>query len=102
MGAGLEIPGEVEVSVEVLKEFDLPLPLVETEDLWVTLGSRESLEAASKLATRQMAELIMAKSNLSFNQAGMLLSLAGNLHTSQVVNPNVTVRMELAKNILEE
>ena len=101
MGAGLEIPGEVEVTVEVLKEFDLPLPLVETEDLWVTMGSRETLEEASKLATCHMTELIMAKSDLTFNQAGMLLSLAGNLYTSQVVNPNVTVRMELAKSLLE-
>jgi amidase len=100
MGAGLEIAGEVEVTVEVLKDFDLPTPLIETDDLWVTVGSRETMELASKLAINNMVEVIKKKSSLTFNQAGMLLSLAGNLHTSQVVNPNATVRMELAKNLL--
>lgn len=89
------------VKVDVMKNFDLPLPLIETEDLWVTLGSRESLEAASDLAILNMVKLIQLESNLTINQAGMLLSLAGDLHTSQIVNPNVTVRMELAKKLLK-
>lgn len=101
MGAGLEIAGEVTVKVDVLKDVDLPLPLIETEDLWVTLGSRESMEAASNLAISNMVKVIQQESNLTLNQAGMLLSLAGDLHTSQVVNPNVTVRMELAKALLK-
>lgn len=101
MGSGLEVAGEVEVTVEIVKEFDLPLPLIETEDLWVTLGSRESMEDASKLAINNMVKVIQKNSKLTFNQAGMLLSLAGNLHTCQVVNPSVTMRMELAKDILD-
>lgn len=100
MGAGLEIAGEVTVKVEVLKDFILPLPLIETDDLWITLGSRETLEAASQLAIDHMTDLITQISHLTLNQAGMLLSLAGDLHTSQIVNPNVTVRMELAKILL--
>ena len=100
MGAGLEIAGEVEVTVEVVKNFNLPLPLVETDDLWITIGSRESMENASTLATTNMVDVIRKKTNLTFNQAGMLLSLAGNLYTCQVVNPNVTMRMELSKSLL--
>ncbi|WP_028273408.1 acetamidase/formamidase family protein [Atopococcus tabaci] len=101
MGDGLEIPGEVEVTVEVVKNFDLPVPLVETDDLWITIGSRATLEEAGRLATENMADLIQKKSELTFNQAGMLLSMAGNLHACQVVNPNVTMRMELAKSLLK-
>lgn len=97
MGSGLEIAGEVTVTVEVLKDFNLPLPLIETEDLWITLGSAQNMETASQIAIDNMAQLIMAHSNLTLNQAGMLMSLAGNLHSSQVVNPNVTFRMELPK-----
>lgn len=101
MGAGLEIAGEVTVTVNALKDVKLPLPLIETDDLWVTLGSRETMAAASQVAIDNMVSLIQEKSNLTLNQAGMLLSLAGDLHTSQVVNPNVTVRMELAKALLK-
>ena len=100
MGSGLEVAGEVEVTVEVIKDFNLPLPLIETDDVWVTLGSRETMEEASKLAIQNMVKVIQEQSDLSSNQAGMLLSLAGQLHTCQVVNPNVTMRMELAKTIL--
>lgn len=100
MGAGLEVAGEVEVTVEVVKDFDLPLPLVETDDKWVTIASKQTMEDASSLAIDNMVKLIKKKSDLTFNQAGMLLSLAGNLHACQVVNPNVTMRMELAKDLL--
>lgn len=100
MGSGLEVAGEVDVTVEVVKDFDLPLPLVETEDLWVTIASRETMEDASKLAINNMVKVIQAKSDFTFNQAGMLLSIAGNLHTCQIVNPNATMRMELSKKII--
>lgn len=99
MGAGLEVPGEVEVTVEVVKNFTLPLPLIETEEFFITLGSRQTMEEATDLAIQNMVRVIQEKSDLTFNQAGMLLSLAGNLHACQVVNPNVTMRMELAKQL---
>ena len=101
MGAGLEIPGEVDVTVEVIKNFNLPLPFIETDDLWVTVGSRQTMEDASTLAIENMVKVIQNKTNLTFNQAGMMLSIAGDLKTSQIVNPNKTMRMELSKSLLE-
>lgn len=86
MGSGLEIAGEIEVHVEVVKNNDFPLPFVETDELYATLASRETMEEASKVALDHMVELIQAKSDLTFNQAGMLLSIAGDLKVSQAVN----------------
>jgi amidase len=102
MGSGLEIAGEIEVEVEVLKETKLPLPFVETAELYVTLASRETMEEASKVALNNMVDFIQNKTDLTFNQAGMLLSLAGDLKVSQAVNPNKTMRVELKKSILEK
>lgn len=102
MGDALEIPGEVEVTVEVLKDFTLPLPLVENDTHYITIGSHESMEEASKIATNNMVKLITEKTHLTYNQAGMLLSLAGNLCISQVVNPNKTIRMEFSKELLQQ
>lgn len=100
MGSGLEISGEVEVKVEVLKDFDFNLPIIETKDKWITLGSRETMEEASDLAICNMADLIMKKSNFSLNQAGMLISLAGDLRVCQMVNPHITMRVEISKDII--
>ncbi|NLN98642.1 MAG: acetamidase/formamidase family protein [Eubacteriaceae bacterium] len=97
MGAGLEIQGEVEVEIEVIKNCDYPLPLIETETSWITVGSAENMEEASDIAIRHMVDLLQKKTTFTFNEAGMLLSLAGNLKASQVVNPNRTMRMELDK-----
>ena len=97
MGAGLEVAGEVEVLVTVLKDFNYELPLIETQDKWITLGSRKTLEEASDLAINNMVDLILDKTDLSVNHAGMLLSMAGNLRVCQIVDPNMTMRMELEK-----
>ncbi len=97
MGAGLEIAGEVEVEVTVLKDFKYKLPMIETNDKWITLASRLTMEEASDLAINNMVDLILDKTDLTVNQAGMLLSMAGNLRVCQVVDPNMTMRMELKK-----
>lgn len=102
MGSGLEIAGEIEVHVEVVKENKFPLPFVETEDLYATLASRETMEEASKLALDNMVKFVQENSDLTFNQAGMLLSIAGDLKVSQAVNPNKTMRVELRKDVLEK
>ena len=102
MGSGLEVAGEIEVIVEVLKDSDLPLPFIETDDLYVTLGSRETMEDASKVALHNMVEFLTKKTDMTFNHAGMFLSLAGDLKVSQAVNPNKTMRVEVRKSLLEK
>lgn len=102
MGSGLEVAGEIEVSVEVLKDSDLPLPFIETDELYVTLASRETMEDASKLALNHMVDFITKKTDLTFNQAGMFLSMAGDLKVSQAVNPNKTMRVEVRKDVLNK
>ncbi len=101
MGSGMEIAGEVEVKVEVLKDFDYKLPIIETEEKWITLGSRKTIEEASDLAINNMVDLIMKKSGLTMNQTGMLLSIAGDLKVCQIVDPNMTMRMELNKKFIK-
>lgn len=101
MGSGMEIAGEVEVRVEVLKDFDYKLPIIETEEKWITLGSRKTMEEASDLAINNMVDLIMKKTDLTMNQAGMLLSIAGDLKVCQIVDPNMTMRMELNKKFIK-
>lgn len=102
MGSGLEVAGEIEVIVEVLKDSQLPLPFIETEDLYVTVGSRETMEDASKVALHNMVEFLTAKTDMTFNQAGMFLSLAGDLKVSQAVNPNKTMRVEVRKDLIDK
>lgn len=102
MGSGLEVAGEIEVHVEVLKDANLPLPFVETDEVYATIGSRETMEDASKLAISNMVEFLKAHKDMTFNQAGMFLSLAGDLRVCQAVNPNKTMRVEVRKDVLKK
>lgn len=38
-GSGVEIPGEVEVKVDVIKDLHIEWPILETEDMWYAIGS---------------------------------------------------------------
>jgi amidase len=67
----------------------------------MTLASRETMEEASDLAINNMVDLIVKKTDLNLHQAGMLLSLVGDLRVCQIVDPNMTMRMELKKEYLK-
>lgn len=102
MGSGLEVAGEIEVTVEVLKDSSLPLPFVETDEVYATLASRETMEEASKVALNNMVKFLTENTDMTFNHAGMFLSLAGDLKVSQAVNPNKTMRVEVRKDVLKK
>lgn len=94
---GLEIPGEVTVTLSVLKNRPLPTPMLENDDALYTLGSAPTLDEAASLATRNMAHFIAANAGLTLDQAITLLSIAGDLQICQVVDPLKTCRYALPK-----
>jgi amidase len=100
MVSGLEIPAEITVHIEVIKNAGIKNPMLESPHACYTIASHEDVEQAVKVATLDMANLLMRKNQLSFNEAGMLLSAAGNLQFCQMVDPKRTVRMEVPKTIL--
>jgi len=101
-GTGVEVAAEVSVTVEVIKDFEFKLPIIETETKWATLGSAQTMESATKLALDNMSDFIRKKTDLTFNQTSMLLSIAGDVKLNQIVNPNHTVRVEIDKDILNQ
>lgn len=100
MVSGLEIPAEITAHIKVIKNAGIKNPMLESPHACYTIASHEDVEQAVKAATLDMANLLMRKNQLSFNEAGMLLSAAGNLQFCQMVDPKRTVRMEVPKTIL--
>ncbi|MCY6371318.1 acetamidase/formamidase family protein [Clostridium ganghwense] len=99
---GLEIDGEVTVKVDVIKNKDLPLPMVVEGRHIMTLASKKTLDEASKQATINMYKLLTSELNMDNAEAGMLLSLVGDLKICQIVDPLMTARMEFPKSILDK
>lgn len=97
---GLEIEAEITVTVDVVKNPGISWPVVETEDSWIAVASQETVEEAWQQAVRQMFEFLTAQAGIDKYEAGMLLTLAGDLAICQTVNPLKTVRMEFPKEII--
>lgn len=101
---GLEVQGEVTVTVSVLKGCQLPLPLAKTASSVYVIASAKTLDEAVLVVTRNLVDLLTTMTHGTFNEydAINLLSLAGNLQICQVVDPLKTVRFELNLHYLKQ
>lgn len=97
---GLEIEGKAVLRVDVVKNRNcVPYPMIETSEKLITIASAEDVEAAWRKAVRQMYGFLKEKIGLDDEDAGMLLTMAGDLVICQTVNPMKTVRMEFPRYI---
>jgi len=99
-GTGVEVAGSVTLRVDVRRDLELVNPVVETAEIVATIASAETLDEAADVATRDMADLVMRRFGLSAAAATMLMSAAGQLQVSQVVDPLKTARFALPKSII--
>lgn len=97
----VEMEGEVTAKVEVIKGRSLPLPLVVEGDSLMVIASEQTLDAAAHAATLTMHTFLHQEVGMDIHEAGMLLSLIGELKICQIVDPLMTARMELPLSVLE-
>lgn len=99
---GAEISGEVHARVWVDELKSLPTPFLEDDRMVATLYSALTIDEAADGAIRRMAGFLTDFVGLSINDAGMLMSLVGDLKICQVVDPKRTMRFEFPKRVLED
>ena len=80
----------------------LPTPFVESPELVATIYSAPTTDEAANGAVHRMAQFLTEFVKLPLNDAGMLMSLVGQLKFCQVVDPLKTVRFEFPKWVLAE
>ena len=98
--SGLEIPAEVTVTLELIKEKAQTEPVLEDRDYWSVIVSRESLDQAASDATETMFLFLKERVDMSDPDLTILMSLAGQLQFCQVVDPLKTVRFVIPKGYL--
>jgi amidase len=99
---GAETSGELHFKAQVVKLPGLPTPFVETADVAATIYSAATVDEAVSGAVHRMARFLTGLAGISLNDAGMLMSLVGQLRFCQVVDPLKTVRFEFPKSVLAE
>ena len=101
-GCGLEVSGEVTVKVDVVKNKVLPLPMVINDNRIMTISTEATIDRANTQAVLNIHDFLVNEVKMDVHEAGLLISLVGDLRVCQIVNPLITARIELPINILEK
>lgn len=97
---GLEVPAEVILEVNLIKNKAIIWPLVETKEYTMVIASGNNLERAVYEATNQAVDHLKNSLNMDWEDAYILASLSVDLKISQVVDPKMTVRAAIPKHIV--
>lgn len=100
--SGIEVPGRVTVTLEVIKNDKLDHPMLENNQVVTTIVSAKTLDEATKVATEQMVDRIVQKTAMSLSEVTMLLSAVGQVEVCQIVDPLVTARFVVPKWLLKQ
>ena len=100
---GLEVAGEVDLKLEVIKGKSERWPILETEDRWYTIVSKETMEEAGMEAVDTIFRFILDRSDkYAPNELMLLLAELGDVEVCEMVDPLVAMRFGFDKRILPD
>jgi len=101
-GTGIEVCAEVKIKVGLIKRKKIKRPYIETAHYLVSTGYSPDLKHAIRMATEDMAELLVKKMNIGIEEAIMIISAIGDLRLCQACDSaiDVSVRLRLPKFVL--
>jgi amidase len=99
---GVEITAKVRLKLDLIRSpaFVPPRPVVEHNDLCITIGHGQSLDEAAHVALGDMLDLLRYKTGMEQDEISMLISAVGDLKVCQIVDPQKTARVEMPKSAL--
>lgn len=98
-GTALETSLRGTFEVRVRKGRRIRWPRAETPTHYIAMGLHEDLDEATRLATREMVDLLVEEKGLSRDDAYMLCSLAASLRVTQAVDATKGVHAMVAKSL---
>jgi amidase len=100
-GAAVETAGEVELTVDVLPATRTHRPIVLTADEFLTIGNRLlPVQNSYHQCVSDMVHFVMETHGMSFEEANMLICLAGDLRVCNVVSWLPIFRMAMPRHLL--
>jgi acetamidase/formamidase len=90
------------LQLTVRKDLKLTWPRAETATDYITMATDPDLAVATKGAIQEMIDFVAATRNMTKHQAYQLVSIAGNVAVTQLVDkPNLGVHVRLPKGIFK-
>lgn len=93
---GLEVAGEVQLKLDVIKGRAERWPILKTKDRWYVIASCPTMEEASHEAVTSMERFVLKRLNrYTPHQLMIVLSQLADIEVCQIVDPLVTMRFGL-------
>ena len=90
------------VQLKVRKDMKLVWPRAETSTDYISMATDEDLKVATTVAVQEMVDFLAATKKLTKHEAYQLVSVAGNIAITQLVDrPVYGVHVKMAKNIFK-
>lgn len=96
---GAEVSGEVVLKARVENAW-IPTPCVETASHFHVIGAAATLDECERVVLRKAHAFLTRVTGMCVNEAARVMSLVGDLHVCQVVDPLKTMRFSLPKGLI--
>jgi acetamidase/formamidase len=100
-GTALETSLRGTFEIRLHKGQRLRWPRAETPTHYISMGLDEDLDEATRLATRELVDFLVAEKKLTREDAYVLCSIAADLHVTQAVDQTKGVHATIAKSIFK-
>ncbi|MGE5702542.1 MAG: acetamidase/formamidase family protein, partial [Clostridia bacterium] len=100
--SGIEIPGQVTVTLEVVKNQPIEHPFLENDAVVAAIVSAATLDEAVQQSVEQMIDRLLPIAGMPIGELTMLMSAVGQTEICQVVDPLMTARFVVPKSILRQ
>ena len=99
-GAGLETSMDVEIRVELLRQYPIAAPRVESSTHLMTMGLDASLDHALRKATTSMVDWLMARHALTLSEVSQVLGTSAEYRVSVIARGNAGIVLKVHKDRL--
>jgi len=99
-GVALEHPTHTTVQVDLIKDWPLSWPRLETRDLFMTIGSGRPMEDAARIAYRELIRWMVSDFGFDEDEAYLLLTQCGKVRLGNMVDPKYTLGASVKRSIV--
>ena len=100
-GVAVEIPSTTTVQVDLIKNWRIGWPRLETDDFIMCIGSARPLEDAARIAYRELVRWLASDYGFDELEAYFLLTQAGRVRLGNMVDPKYTVGASILKTYIK-
>jgi acetamidase/formamidase len=99
-GVAVEIPSTTTVQVDLIKNWQIAWPRLETEKFIMAIGSTRPMEDAARIAYKELIHWMVADYGFDQYEAYFLLTQAGKVRLGNMVDPKYTLGASILKSYL--